>query len=45
MIANGKMSSVKVFEELILKAKNEGDAFDEKVKEYEAILDALKKSK
>lgn len=45
MVANGKMSCVKAFEELILEAKNEGEAFSEKVKEYEAILDKLKKLK
>jgi hypothetical protein len=45
MVSNGKMSCVKAFEELILEAKNEGEASSEKVKDYEAILDNLKKLK
>lgn len=45
MTTNGKMDCVKAFEELILKAKNEGEASNEKIKYYEAILDNLKKLK
>lgn len=45
MTTNGKMDCVKAFEELILKAKNEGEASNEKIKDYEAILDNLKKLK
>lgn len=45
MVANGKMDCVKAFEELILEAKNEGEASNEKIKDYEAILDNLKKLK
>lgn len=45
MVANGKMSSEKAFEELILKAKSGDKALNEKVKEYEAILGNLKKLK
>lgn len=45
MVANGKMDCVKAFEELILEAKNKGEASNEKIKDYEAILDKLKKSK
>lgn len=45
MVANGKMDCVKAFEELILEAKNEGGASNEKIKDYEAILDNLKKLK
>lgn len=45
MTTNGKMDCVKAFEELILEAKNEGEASNEKIKDYEAILDNLKKLK
>lgn len=45
MVANGKMDCVKAFEELILEVKNEGEASNEKIKDYEAILDNLKKLK
>lgn len=45
MTTNGKMDCVKAFEELILEAKNEGGASNEKIKDYEAILDNLKKLK
>ena len=45
MVANGKMDCVKAFEKLILEAKNEGEASNEKIKNYEVILDKLKKSK
>lgn len=45
MVANGKMDCVKAFEELILEAKSEGEASNKKIKDYEAILDNLKKLK
>lgn len=45
MVANDKMDCVKAFEELILEAKSEGKVPSEKIKDYEAILDKLKKSK
>lgn len=45
MVANGKMDCVKAFEELILEAKNEGKVPSEKIKDYQAILDNLKKLK
>lgn len=45
MTTNGKMDCVKAFEELILEANNEGEASNEKIKDYEAILDNLKKLK
>ena len=45
MVENGKMDCVKAFEELILEAKSGDKALNEKVKEYEAILDNLKKLK
>lgn len=45
MVANGKMDCVKAFEELILEAKNKGEASNKKIKDYEVILDNLKKLK
>lgn len=45
MVANGKMDCVKAFEELILEAKSEGKVPSEKIKDYEVILDNLKKLK
>lgn len=45
MVANSKMDCVKAFEELILEAKSEGKVPSEKIKDYEVILDNLKKSK
>lgn len=45
MVANGKMDCVKAFEELILEAKSGGEVPSEKIKDYEVILDNLKKSK
>ena len=46
MVANGTMDCVKAFEELILEAKGrEGEVPGEKIKDYEAILDKLKKLK
>jgi hypothetical protein len=45
MVANGKMDCVKTFEELILEAKSEDKVPSEKIKDYEIILDNLKKSK
>lgn len=45
MTTNGTMDCVKAFEELILEAKNEDEPSNEKIKDYEAILDNLKKLK
>lgn len=45
MTKNGKMDCVKAFEELILEAKNKGKISNEKIKDYEVILDNLKKLK
>lgn len=45
MVANGKMDCVKAFEKLILEAKNKGEASNEKIKDYEVILNNLKKLK
>lgn len=45
MVANGKMDCVKAFEKMILEAKNEGEASNEKIKDYEVILNNLKKLK
>lgn len=45
MVENGKMDCVKAFEKMILEAKNEGEASNEKIKDYEVILNNLKKLK
>lgn len=45
MVANGKMDCVKAFEELIFEAKDKGEVSNEKIKDYEVILDNLKKLK
>lgn len=45
MVASGKMDCVKAFEKIILEARNEGEASNEKIKDYEVILGKLKKSK
>lgn len=45
MTTNGKMDCVKAFEELFLEAKNESEVSNEKIKDYEIILDNLKKLK
>lgn len=45
MTTNGTMDCVKAFEELILEAKSEGKVLSEKIKDYEVILDNLKKLK
>ena len=45
MVENGKMVCVKAFEELILEAKSEGKVHSEKIKDYEVILNNLKKLK
>lgn len=45
MVTNGTMDCVKAFEELILEAKSESETLNVKIKDYEAILDNLKKLK